>query len=294
MAFSMFRRSLVFTSFVFSAAPDLMAETVVTTYVTTVQEERQATRWTLTEWLKIKERMKMMDVWLAMFSDPKKDQFRLELNLIGGASRGKMSYVAMDRAEDDHGKSTGNFGRGQLWLTNLFTGTTGARLLNIDFGVEGGFRHNKYEATEEGVPYAYRRDVMNTMYSGNFRIFGKNIQDSSLVLKVGQYNSRNSVANLDGVNKPVTRLGLMLGGELQLYLFRWLGAEANYADFQKSKNASDGWLAEGSYYDYGGYIEVSLLRLMLGAYHEDWTYSKDGAAAKTADDGIYAGAKLQF
>ena len=47
--------------------------TVVTTYVTKVQEKRRSTRWTLTEWLRIKERMRMMDVWLAMFSSPKKE-----------------------------------------------------------------------------------------------------------------------------------------------------------------------------------------------------------------------------
>src|SRR5258707_569097 len=59
-----------------------MADTVVTTYVTKTQDERQSTRFNLTEWLRIKERMKMMDVWLSMFSDPKKDKFAPELNLM--------------------------------------------------------------------------------------------------------------------------------------------------------------------------------------------------------------------
>ena len=50
--------------------------TTVTTYVVRTQEEREQTRWTLTEWLRIKERTKLMDVWLTMFSDPNKDKFR--------------------------------------------------------------------------------------------------------------------------------------------------------------------------------------------------------------------------
>ena len=62
-------------------APIARGDTQVTTYVIKTQEERQQTRWSMTEWLRIKERMKMMDVWLAMFSDPKKDKFQPELML---------------------------------------------------------------------------------------------------------------------------------------------------------------------------------------------------------------------
>ncbi len=45
----------------FSLVKAVQAETYVTTYVTKVQEQRKSTRWTLTEWLRIKERMKLMD-----------------------------------------------------------------------------------------------------------------------------------------------------------------------------------------------------------------------------------------
>ena len=55
--------------------------TTVTTYVVSTQEERNSTRWTLTEWLRIKERTRLMDVWLAMFSNPKQNIFAPELNV---------------------------------------------------------------------------------------------------------------------------------------------------------------------------------------------------------------------
>src|SRR5690606_22469415 len=108
----------------------------VTHYVTKVQEERRSTRWTLTEWLRIKERMRMMDVWLAMFSQPKKDSFHPELNLEYGKTQG---VLALREGDGDAGESdtAGSEMRGTLWLTNLITASTGLRTLNVDLGIEG-------------------------------------------------------------------------------------------------------------------------------------------------------------
>ena len=38
------------------------------TFVVKKQEEKQSTRWTLAEWLKTRDRMKLMDLWLALHS----------------------------------------------------------------------------------------------------------------------------------------------------------------------------------------------------------------------------------
>ena len=57
-----------------SSSKAIADQVVVVKVIENRQEKRKSTRWTLTEWLKIKERMKMMDVWLAMFS-PKKPEF---------------------------------------------------------------------------------------------------------------------------------------------------------------------------------------------------------------------------
>ena len=116
--------SVAFT--VATASLPAQAETVVTTYVVKTQEERKSTRWTLTEWLRIKERMKMMDVWLAMFSDPQKDrEFRPELNLVYQQNRGTMT-LGDGEGESSSGPMEGYSIKAQFWLTNLISSTTGA------------------------------------------------------------------------------------------------------------------------------------------------------------------------
>jgi len=77
-----FRKSYLLSILLMSNwAPSLQAQGKrVVTYIEDVQEERKSTRWTLTEWLRIKERMKMMDVWLWMFPYPKKGKFPPELS----------------------------------------------------------------------------------------------------------------------------------------------------------------------------------------------------------------------
>ena len=70
------------------------------------QDERKELRWTLTEWMRIKERMKMMDVWLAMNSDPKKDKFRPEIQFAYQMAQGDYDLrVGKNNVVDDFMKS---------------------------------------------------------------------------------------------------------------------------------------------------------------------------------------------
>lgn len=285
---------VIFAIGVFGAGSRATAETVVTTYVTKVQEERKSTRFTLTEWLRIKERMKLMDVWLAMFSDPKKSAFQPELNLVFFKSKGKLEYTAINSTEDDSGDISGTQAKVQLYLTNLFSGSTGLRLLNIDFGVEGGLLQTDDYQSDSDVKSQATGKLRRTHYTGNFRLFGKNIQDSALIFKVGQYQVRNSFAKLDGTNDRTLRRGLALGGELQLYLFRWLGLEGNYLHYQPSSDDATGWSTHGSYYDYMAFIEVSLVRLMFGVYSNEWAFENDRLESSTKESGLLGGLKLQF
>ncbi len=50
----------------------------------------------------------------------------------------------------------------------------------------------------------------------------------------------------------------------------------------------------GSYFDYLAYIEISLLRLTLGKYVRNWSYELDNADLDMNENGLLAGAKLQF
>jgi len=298
------------TSAVSTMSTPAFSETVVTTYVTKVQEERKSTRWTLTEWLKIKERMKMMDVWLAMFSSPKKDSFNPELNIEYSLVRGNIGVKGAGGREN-YGSISGNQTRAQFWMTNLVTAATGLKTLNIDFGVEAyGKQMGSYSQSSEKTVASFaipgqeqelttesideNRESEAKYYSANFRIFGKSIQDSSLVLKYGQYVNETSIPNLEADQPTKSVKGTMRGADLNLYLFSFLGFEGNYMQYGNAADANqpDGYF--GTYYDYGAFIEVSLLRFTLGNYKETGIYSIKDEEVTTEETGVIGGLKLQF
>lgn len=298
------------------SSPLAQGETVVTTYVTKVQEERESTRWTLTEWLRIKERMRLMDVWLAIFSSPEKDKFRPELNISYGLTKGQ-STLTNPEGGSEQASVNGRTVRAQLWLTNILSSSAGIRTLNVDLGFEGFARDsgpfapaakaasigadsssNATNATAASSSsdrsLSTQRAIATTYYAADLRVFGKNIQDSSLVLKYGQYQSKNSVPY--DVSGEASFKGIVAGAELQLYLLKALGIEGNYLNYGGSQRLADESERKGHYHDYTAFVEVSLLRLMIGRYEETWnmTESESGSSNKIREQGLLAGMKLQF
>lgn len=279
-------------------------QVTVTTYVTRVQEERQSTRWTLTEWLRIKERMKLMDVWLAMFSDPGKDRFRPELNLAWLVTRSAMERRAGDTQAPTAGSAGGHTGRAQLWMTNLVSSSLGVRTVNIDFGVEGGQHDSGAMIAPVGPAFVGTNlpRVTSTWYSANFRLFGKSIQDSSLVVKYGMLQTNNSLQlpDVDSATTTNQRIdsglatGAMAGAELQLYLTHWLGAEGTYHHYMPTQVAFNDHTLTGDYVEGLGFIEISVLRIMAGRYEERWSAKWDTLETKTREWGYIAGLKLQI
>lgn len=274
------------------------AQTVVTTYVTKVQEERETTRWTLTEWLRIKERMRMMDVWLAMFSDPKKDSFRPELVVSYAVTKGSLSKELENGAET--ADAQGAQGRAQLWLTNLISGTVGIRTLNIDLGIEGLNRTTlRSDFSQPGTLAAASTSLDNkgfnhSWYAGSLRVFGKHAQDTSLNFKYGVYSSTSEDFSFAGDGSTANIQGRMAGVDLQAYLFKWLGGESSFLLYGTKDDVKGTVEQRGGYYDYMGFVEVSLLRIMVGKYREDWRLAKDGSNLKVTETGYIGGVKLQF
>jgi len=290
-----------------------LADTVVTTYVTKVQDERAQTRWTLTEWLRIKERMRMMDLWQSLMTDPSASTFRPELNLVYGLSRGKFAQKVADGSQEWSGDVTGHQGKAQLWVTNLISSTIGIRTLNVDLGVEGFQRATSGQVSSQlpsgepllptstaASPVPGKGSWQTDSYTGNLRIFGRNIQDSSLVLKYGEFHRLRpdlAAENL-GSEESFPALysrGAAAGAELQLYLFKWLGAEGQFVRFGRYGEIFKGSSFGGAYYEYFGFVEISLLRLMLGTYKDAWHDTRStGVPGSYVETGQMAALKLQF
>lgn len=282
------RTAVVVLSFAGVPWSSAFAEPQVREYVFRVQEERRSERWTLTEWLRIKERMKMMDVWLAMFSDPKKDQrLRPEINLVYQQYRGDftLDHPPGLSAVPSKFSVLAHQGRMQLWLTNLISATTGLRTLNVDLGLEGSFRDSKDTPAGAG-------DVIFDQHlwaTANLRLFGDSIQDTALVLRMGQYRLNSRLTDLRMAQESHSR-GLVLGVELQAYLLSFLGVEGNYLNHGRWNRSLAQEGAFGETWDYAAFLEIGFLRLFGGAFGEVWR--NEEPAREKRVKGIMVGAKL--
>lgn len=268
----------------------------VTTYVIKVQEERNKTRWNLTEWLRIKERMKMMDLWLAMMTDTKKDRFSPELSIGGN------NLLAVQTIDNDTtiaaNQVDGGAVNAQLWFTNLVSSSTGLRTLNIDLGLEGAIHQYKLGEVDEeknigtpaGMKITENREFDYQLM--NFRFFGKNVQDSSMVFKAGIFKANPGFHDLN-LSDQNSISGTAAGGELVLYLFDYFGLEGHALSLQADDGISSRKVS-GSWMQYGAFIELSMLRLSSGIYRESWKWQESSNPVELKHDGMAVEAKLFF
>lgn len=253
-----------------------------------VREYRNSTRWTLTEWLRIKERMRLMDVWLAMFSRPKEDRFRPEVNLAYGTMKGGL--LVQDSTIPQSYSSDAQQVKAQVFLTNLITASTGVRTLNVDIGFGGVQRKGSLQPVSF-VPGASQESGFSPghqSYGFNLRVFGKHIQDSSLVLNYGHYN--HSSVYTSEQSQGVLH-GVTAGASLNLYMSHWLGLEGHYQKYGDTKGISSDSI-QGVYSEYSAFIEISLLRFMAGAYQDSWTFELGEESIRTEEAGAITGIQL--
>lgn len=268
-------------------------ETVVTTYITKVQEERQDTRWTLTQWLLIKERMRLMDVWLAMFSEPKTAKFRPEISLAYYKNQTAFSHLPLQAYQ-------GSTTRGQLWLTNLVSSTVGVRTLNIDLG--GEFQREEHTVRgslvsgldQSGTALISPGSSRLQSFMGNLRLFGKHVQDSSLILKYGEFRYQGFDPTARQGVESIVEKGPQYGGELTLYMSNWFGIEGNYSVLGQEPSRSVIGSLGGDYAEALVFIEISVLRLVGGSSLRSWSHQKAEAVETTKQAGVLGGLKLNL
>lgn len=284
---------LALALFLLAAMPKLaLAQTTrVITYIDQVQEERKSTRWTLTEWLRIKERMKLMDLWLAMFSTPQQ-KFAPELSLSFAKGIGDSRFDLGTTAGFDsdklrtQGPSQSEDARLQFWFTNLISGTTGLRTLDIDLGMEGRI-HNRFmvDSTLLSDPLQgrWKPGSEKVQQAGlNLRIFGSNSQDSTLVGKIGKFDRST------GFTLASNQSGQYWGGEIGLYFLSILGAEANYYQYM------DGRSKVGDSVDYLGFLEIYNVRVGYGVSHQNWEWKSETSKLKSLENNRFLMLRLYF
>jgi hypothetical protein len=128
---------------------------------------------------------------------------------------------------------------------------------------------------------------------GSMRLFGKNIQDSSLVIKAGKYYaSQEFLKDFDPSLKGHS--GDVYGADLQLYLFQWMGAEADILKYQGAMTGLSSAKVNGEHKEYRAFVEISLLRFVVGQYRDDWKISGGDVKADWSDTGYIAGLKIQL
>lgn len=232
--------------------------TVVIKIIEERQKSRESSRFTLLEWLKIKERMKEMDLWLALTTEPK-SRFSPELNL---------GYFTLDQklVTDSSKELTSEksySAEGTIWLTNIFSGTFGIRSLNIDFGLEA--RKSALQWKEDGLSLDSLKEGGSYDRFACFRLFGKHSQDSSVELRYGTHSGNVLVPTETGYRQP-DFAGPAYGGAVQLYFGNWLGITAEKM-FLTSDSSSEVNLTANS--RWGAFIEISILRFEYQVTREE-------------------------
>lgn len=256
-------------------------------------EERKRTNRSLSEWLKLTGKATSEDFNWFFLTPPKRDSVQPELNLAYGIQVGSFN---LDAANVDlegsilpgETNSEAVTVKAELWLGNIVTATTGLRTLNIDMGIEGRARRLSLASYSLlGRENAERSSELSRI-GMMFRLFGKHIQDSSLTIKGGQYELRTNTHDSIYISKD-RLIGKYISAELLLYVFKFLGFQSDYSQYLETRQSDERTQYDGRHLNYGGFFELSVLRISYGFYQEYWDQVK-GFSSK--EEGTYIEATM--
>ncbi len=161
---------------------------------------REKGRWSLSDWLSLKDRNRQMDMWLS-FNAPSPFEF-----MVGGSY---LSYKT-DLHDNTEQKSY-----------NSYSGELAAYAQLV--GLSAEYEHNSAENL--------------TDFAGmfNLRVFGNSIQNSSLVMSYG-LRSRDDQSTATAT-KLSQQFGQ---AELQLYIFKYFGVTGKYRYYLPTSNSDLG------------------------------------------------------
>lgn len=261
----------IFLGFLFwGQCSPLCAQFYVREHLRKQQESREKTRWTLTQWLETKERIKAMDMWLQMMSEPK-SPFQFSTSFWYRYHWGKISPQNLQNPS--YRKHEAQI---ELWPINVFNSLLGVRTLNLDWGILLNYEQTLFQEKQP----SYQWDDFEI--SMGLRFLGDHTQDTSLTAFLGFYQNENPE---DPENKKISQ-GLLLGGHFQLYLLGSLGFDILY----KNKGLFTDTKQQGQkkeIYETSGFVEVGPLRIR-GGYHLSHHYH----IQKLIFEGTFVGGEL--
>lgn len=274
-------------------------KTVVHHYYHGTQKQRQSTRFTILEWLKIKKRIKEMDVWLAMYSSPQKAKFRPELKLSYTLNRTAQTVDTAGAVAPVAHQQMNRRLKGQLFLTNLITSTLRAKLLNIDVGFEmtkddsqpvaGTAKFFPRSSLAPGFSTEALYGYSATRQAVNVRLLGSHIQDSSLMIK---YGTISEGATPVGAGDEQRRTGSYYELESMIYLTSWFAIHGLWQKDEARDDAAP--LIHSQRRELGATIDIGLIGVTGGVF--DYSRSRDfsGGAATVPNKGQFIGVAVNF
>ena len=194
------------------------------------QEEKKQARWTLADWFAWKEKVRVMDLWLAKNSYSSPYEFFIET--------GAANYERYSAANSSN-RQNGNVYAGKL---AAYAGIAGLRAA--------------YESTQE----------KDSEWAGSFnlRVFGRAMQDSNINLEYGLRGVELDRGALDK-EKFQSQYGAVT---MTIYLTKHFGVEGSYRKFLPAKSGLDRTL-EGERSQAGLFIDFAALRV-FGEWRKDF------------------------
>lgn len=219
------------------------------------QEEKKASRWTLADWLMTKQKMALMDQWLALNSSTTYFEFFLE---------GSGKELVADEVGDGRDPYDAQAYRYQ------------AALYFRAFGLQGG--KDKFSGFTE-----------STFYQANLILLGSSAQSTNIQLHYGVKNTTLVATSPQAELSPT-----YWGASSTLYILPFLGGIYEYRKYGKD-SAGSYTLKGGSRQEVGGFLDVWFLRLKGTYFKErlELNSTSQGDYSQQVS-GWWAGAQLFF
>ncbi len=219
---------------------------------------KESTQWTLVDWMAQKNKMALLDQWLAF----NRSANWFELNL--GTERGRLKL----KNTDNSSVTTTINQDSERYQMDLYLS-----IFNL---------YGEYEKTSDEV-----KEGENYGGALGLRLFGTSSQTTSLVARYGYQKRRDLTAQ----EEWETQYG---EGHLQLYLIKAFGLQGQYRHyFPKKSNL--GTEMSGYRATAGLFMEIVIFRIYANAFQEPLTYTAaDGTVTKQDRSGIEGGVRLFF